>query len=144
MKHNDNRIILSCTWRLSACGKSSWLHGSFWNLLIKLVFLIILTELLTMSGNVAFKLTNDNFIYVQLCTIFSHLSFLLHSTLSIHFPVNSLVSHSSCYFLHPQITKSFISSSLRWISFKYILRWHFFIHSSHVTIAVQLYIPYAI
>ena len=69
---------------------------------------------------------------------------------SLFFPVvpfhvvNSLVSHSSCYFLHPRISRSSFSYSSSWTSFEHFLSSPFFIHSSHVTIPVKLFISYVI
>ena len=69
---------------------------------------------------------------------------LLHSSLSTHFMLLSLLSHSCCYFLHPQILRSSFSSSSMWATSQNCSRHPFFIYSLHVSIPLQLFVSYVI
>ena len=93
---------------------------------------------------------NINFILCTVCQcpyVFLWLKYYFSSFFPVNpfNAVNSLLSHSTYYFLHPRISKSSLSSfSSRQTPSQIFLRYPFLISSSHVTIPVQLLISYII
>ena len=63
---------------------------------------------------------NSDFIYLSTQYQCFHISLCLKFSFYVYFPlrlVNSLLSSSSCYFLHPRISRSSLSSSSKRILF---------------------------